>query len=122
MPQKKLAMMLSAANVTACAAPPSKPAEIGLGEEAAVDHHFQDEQDGQHADLQDHLAEARQPRRPLDAVTLAKPLALDLVFVQASPQHEQLIAADGGLGAEIADRLGRRLLDGGKALLEAKAR
>ena len=75
---------------------------------------------GEHADLQDDLAGARQPRRPLDAVALAKPLALDLVFIQAPPQHEQLITPDGGLGAEIADRLGCGLLDGGKALLEGK--
>ena len=53
-------------------------------------------------------------------MTLAKPLALDLVFIEAAAQHEQFIAADGGLGAEIADRFRRGLLDGRKPLLEGE--
>ena len=42
------------------------------------------------------------------------------ISLRRAPQHEKLVAADGGLGAKIADRLGRGLLDGGKALLETK--
>ena len=70
--------------------------------------------DGQHADLPDDLADQRRPP-DAEAVTLAKPLALDFVFIQTSPQREQFVAADRSLGAEIADRLGRRLLVGKSA-------
>ena len=50
----------------------------------------------------------------------AKLFALDLRFVEAAAQHEQLIAADGGFGAKIADSFRRSLLDGRKAFLEAE--
>ena len=95
-------------------------AEIGLGEKASVDHDFDDEQDRQNAGLQNDLAGTCQPRRALDAMVLAKLLALDLGFVEPATQDEKLVAADGGFGAKIADRLRRGLLDGRKALLETE--
>ncbi len=97
-------------------------ADIGLGEKAAVDHHLDDEQDGEDADLEDHLTGAAQARRPFDAVALAKAFALELGFVEAAAQREQLVAAHGGLGPEIAHRLGGGLLDDGKPLFEAQRR
>ena len=113
-------MMLSAAKRHRLHRAAQQAAEIGLGEETSVDHDFDDEQDRENAGLQNDLARACQPRRPLDAVVLAKLLALDLGFVEAAAQHEKLVAADGGFRAKIADRLRRGLLDGGKALLEAE--
>ena len=95
-------------------------ADIGLGQKAAVDHDLDDEQDSQHADLQDDLAEAGQPRRTFDAVTRAKTLALDLRFIEAATQHEQFIAADRGFGPEIAHCFRRGLLNGREALFETE--
>jgi hypothetical protein len=95
-------------------------ADIGLGEKTSVDHHLDDEQDREHADLQDDLAGARQASRTLDAVTRAEALAFDFRFIETAAQYEQLIAPHGGLGAKIADRFGRGLLNGCKALFEAE--
>src|SRR5436189_3725099 len=60
------------------------------------------------------------PGRALDPVTAAKALALDFGFIQAAAKCKQFVAADGGLGAEIPDRLRGRLLNDRKALLEAQ--
>jgi hypothetical protein len=95
-------------------------AKVGLGEEAAVDHDLDDEQDRKNAGLQDHLAGTCQPRRALDAVVLAKQFALDLGLVEAAAQDEEFVAADGGFGAKVANRFRCGLLDGGKALLEGE--
>src|SRR5580658_9609590 len=95
-------------------------AEVCLCEKASVDHHLDDEQDGQHADLEDDLAGACQACRTLDAVTRAKTLALDLRFIEAATQHKQLIAAYGGFSPKIAHRFRRGLLNGRKAFLETE--
>jgi hypothetical protein len=97
-------------------------AHIGLCEKAAVDHHLDNEQDGEDSDLEDDLSGTGQARGSHDTVMLAKTFAFELRLVETTPQREQLVAADGGLSTEIAHRFGCSLLDGGETLLEAQRR
>ena len=92
-----------------------------LGEEEAVEKHLEDEQAQQDADLEGEVAAGRPARGALELVAPAKVVALDLDVAQMSAQAVQLVAALGGLGAELAHRGGCRLPDGREPALEVEA-